>query len=148
MPSKIAPRNYPYPAYDVDRSGFVKLRTLEFFVLNEGWHTPERFRREVALNKWEDMFPRTLAVQMRFLRYTRLGLLARRRVGRHYEYAITMNGERRWVHMLKTRGLLEPEKAKTLQEKNMVSIRREKVHELLEKHELKLEEKLRRSLAE
>jgi hypothetical protein len=148
LPSKARPRRYPYPAYDVDRSGFVKLRTLEFFVLNESWHTPERFRREVALDKWEDMFPLSNAVEMRFLRYTRLGLLKRRRVGRQYEYAITTVGERRWIYMLKKRGLLEPEKAKTLGEKNLATMRREKVLELLKRHLANGEERLRRSLEE
>jgi uncharacterized protein YwgA len=117
----------------VDHSGLVKLRTLEFFVMNEGWHTPEGFRSEVALDKWEDIFPYSKAVQMRFLRYTRLGLLERRKVGRKYEYEITVRGERRWIHMLRGQGLLEPEKAKTLEEKNLVSMRRERALELLKR---------------
>jgi hypothetical protein len=137
------PRKYPYPAYDVDHSGLVKLRTLEFFVLNEGWHTPEGFRSDASLDKWEDIFPYSKAVQMRFLRYTRLGLLERKKVSRNYEYEITMRGEQRWIHMSRRRGLLEPEKAKNLEEKNLVSMRRERALELLKKHKMIVEEKLR-----
>ncbi|HYB75714.1 MAG TPA: hypothetical protein VEC08_02025 [Nitrososphaerales archaeon] len=142
MSRNFKSKRYPYPSYDVDLTGFVKIRTLEFFVMNQGWHTPERFQREVALGKWEDLYPLSRAVEMRFLRYTRSDLLERRKTGRRYEYTITRKGEQRWIYLLKKRGLLDPERAKTLQEKNLVSTRREVVLALLEKHKMNLEEKL------
>lgn len=147
MPSKGGVRRYPFPPYDLDQASIVRLRTLEFFVFNEGWHTAEELRGDVVLGKWEPLFPRSMAVQIRFLRYTRSGLLERKRRGHHYEYAITMKGERRWIYLLRSRGLLEPERAETLEEKNLVSTRREAVESILEKHKENLEEKLRRSRA-
>ena len=144
MPSRDGTRRYPYPAYDADRTGLVRVSTLEFFVFNEGWHTAEELRSEILLEKWPALFPFSKAISIRFLRYTRSGLLERRRKGHHYGYAITMKGERRWIYLLRSRGLLDPQRAGTLEEKNLVSTRREAVETILEKHKANLEEKLRR----
>jgi hypothetical protein len=147
LPRKGGIRRYPFPSYDPEQSSIVKLKSLEFFVFNEGWHTAEELREKVLFEKWQPIFPLSKAIPTRFLRYTRSGLLERRRRGHHYEYAITMKGEKRWIYFLRRRGLLEPEKAKTLEERNLVSTRREAVEATLEKHKASLEEKLRMSRA-
>ena len=143
MPVRARLKRYPFPVWDVDRTGNVKRRTLEFFVFNEGWHTAERIRREPGLDTWEDIYPDTRAVSIRLLRYTRAGLLQRREIRPHwYEYTITMEGERRWMFLAKKFGLLDPEKAKTVAERKEALERREEKVELLEKHEVELTEKL------
>ena len=143
MPARARLKRYPFSTWDVDRTGSVKRRTLEFFVFNEGWHTAERVRREPGFDTWEDIFPDSKAVPMRLLRYTRMGLLQRREISWHcYEYAITMEGERRWMFLAKKLGFLDSEKAKTVAGRNEALERREEKIELLEKHEVELTEKL------
>ena len=58
-----------------------------------------------------------------------------------------MEGERRWIYLAKEQGLLDPARARTVAEKNEALERREEMIELLEKHEVELEERLR-SIAE
>ena len=136
-------RRYPYPpSYRVDRSGYVKLRTLESFVLGEPWQTCKSFLDDVTSEKLESLFPHTATVQMRFIRYTRAGLLERRRVGKEYEYGITVKGEKRWIFLAGKMGLLDPDKGNTPLEKSMAERRRSAAIGLLEKRKLVVQEKL------
>lgn len=89
------------------------LNTLEYFALTNSWSTKKMFLEDPAVASWENPLPGT-RINVRLMRYTRAGLLHRRRTkGRYeYEYKLAPKGLDRFVFVLKDRGLLDPAKAK------------------------------------
>jgi hypothetical protein len=91
-------RKYPVPNADVDLSGVVKEQTLEYFLLNPGWHRTVEIRRDSYLT--DIVSPEeSRAIQMRLVRYTRQGLLERRKRTNGFEYQISMKGEDRLFYL-------------------------------------------------
>lgn len=68
--------------------------TLEYFAYHPGWHASKQVEKDLMLGRLK-MPEQSRAIQMRLLRYSRQGLLARRRVERGYEYRLTTKGENR-----------------------------------------------------
>jgi len=97
------------------------LNTLEYFAVAGSWRTKKQFLGDPVVATWENPMSGT-RVNVRLLRYTRAGLLQRRRTVKWYEYEywLTFKGVDRYVFMLKRRGLLEPANAKTEDEKEMM----------------------------
>ena len=121
MPGGDREKKYPFPTYEVDLSGNIMLNTLEHFAHTLQWHTKKQFLRDPMVTDWENPTPGK-RVNVRLLRYARAGLLSRRkREGRYeYEYRLSPKGEDRYIYMLKSRGLLNPNNAKTPEEKETV----------------------------
>lgn len=121
MPRGDREKKYPFPTYEVDLSGGVMLNTLEHFAHTTRWHTKKQFLRDPMVADWEIPTPGK-RVNVRLLRYTRAGLLSRRRrEGRYeYEYRLSPKGEDRYIYILKSGGLLDPGNAKTPEEKELM----------------------------
>jgi len=64
---------------NLDRSGRVKADTLEFFATKPGWHSPSDLRVDPVLGAIYPRFPDNKSIQMRLMRYSRLGILKRRK---------------------------------------------------------------------
>lgn len=94
------------------------LNTLEHFAHTTRWHTKKQFLKDPKVADWKSPAPGK-RVNVRLLRYTRAGLLSRRRrEGRYeYEYRLSPKGVDRYIYMLKDRGPLDPGKAETPEEK-------------------------------
>ncbi|MGD1055356.1 MAG: hypothetical protein ABR867_04655 [Nitrososphaerales archaeon] len=112
----------------------TKARTLEFYVLHEGWHRPKELIENALAGERESLPPERSSVKVRHLRYFRLGLLERRRARRGFEYTITTRGEKRLLHLWKSRGYLDPARAVTPLEREKLIYRKEVAILLLEKH--------------
>ena len=95
------PRKFPLSLSPEDpESNTTKRDTLEYFAYNQGWHSPRDLEeggdpRLSSIRSPEE----SKAIQMRLLRYSRQGLLSRRRRNRGYEYAISMKGEDRLFYL-------------------------------------------------
>jgi hypothetical protein len=113
-----------FPTFEVDLSGDIMMKTLEHFAFTRKWHTKEQFLRDPAVAEWENPTPGT-RINVRLLRYTRAGLLSRRRnkLKHQYEYRLSPKGEDRYIYMLKDRGLLDPANAKSALEKETMLTR-------------------------
>jgi hypothetical protein len=95
------------PLVNLDRSGRVKADTLEFFATKPGWHSPSDLRVDPVLGAIYPRFPDNKSIQMRLMRYSRLGILKRRRAGRKYFYSITQAGKKRLVYFWEKLGYLD-----------------------------------------
>lgn len=120
------------------------IKTLEHFAFTREWHTKEQFLEDPTVAEWENPTPGT-RVNVRLLRYTRAGLLSRRRNERkyQYEYRLSPKGEDRYIYMLKDRGLLNPANAKSMLEKETMLIRLAAVKLLRNLRKADLESELR-----
>ncbi|MGD0319343.1 MAG: hypothetical protein ABSB56_06595 [Nitrososphaerales archaeon] len=145
MPRENRVRKYPFPTFEVDLSGSIKLRTLEHFAYASTWHTRKQFLKDPVVAEWENLTPGK-RTNVRLLRYYRAGLLNRRRKeGRYeYEYRLSPKGEDRYIYMLKSRGLLDPTKAKNPDEKELALNRLAVVKLLLMRQRRRLESGLAR----
>jgi hypothetical protein len=98
---------------------------------------------DLVVASWENPTPGT-RVNVRLLRYTRAGLLERRRTRKRtrkryeYEYMLLPKGLDRYIFKLKSRGLLNPTNAKTVDQKEMMLNRIAVVRLLLEKRKEEL----------
>jgi hypothetical protein len=136
-------KKYPFPTFGVDLSGDIMLGTLEYFAYAGGWRTKKQFLEDFGVASWENPTPGT-RVNVRLLRYTRAGLLERRRTRKktrkryEYEYMLSPKGLDRYIFKLKSRGLLNPTNAKTVDQKEMMLNRIAVVRLLLEKRKEEL----------
>ena len=132
-------KKYPFPTFGVDLSGDIMLGTLEYFAYAGGWRTKKQFLEDLEVASWENPTPGT-RVNVRLLRYTRAGLLERRKKKKkyEYEYRLSSKGLDRYIFMLKSRGLLNPTNAKTAEQKEMMLNRIAVVRLLLEKRKEEL----------
>lgn len=98
-------RRYSRPIIDVDRSGMIKLSTLQSLIFE--WKSAKELGKNPLFlsNPYRSGW-RCLSI--RLLRYTREGLLQRRRVGRCYEYKISLKGEDRLCYLWDKFGSLSP----------------------------------------
>jgi hypothetical protein len=110
---------------NLDRSGRVKADTLEFFATKPGWHSPSDLRVDPVLGAIYPRFPDNKSIQMRLMRYSRLGILKRRRAGRKYFYSITQAGKKRLVYFWEKLGYLDQANATTEKERNLFDARLE-----------------------
>jgi len=116
----------------------AKLQTLEYFVLTPGWHSAEEVQNDSLASRWEGAAPESRSVKMRLLRYSRMGLLAKTKVGRRWEYSVTTKGEERLLHLWRAGGLLDPHKANTNLDREEIATRLEVELILLDRHEREL----------
>jgi len=142
-------KKYPFPTFEVDLSGDIMLNTLEHFAFTNEWNTKKQFLEDPVVAGWENPEPGT-RVNVRLMRYTRAGLLQRRRSGGkyEYEYRLSPKGLNRYVFMLKSRGLLDPSNAKTPEDKETMLNRIAVVKMLLAREVDRLKSKLSRPYAE
>jgi hypothetical protein len=91
-------RKFPLSPKDAEEASAVKRDTLEYFAYIHGWHSPQELEEDPVLAGSQSP-DKSRAIQMRLLRYSRQGLLSRRRAPRGYEYEITMKGEDRLFHL-------------------------------------------------
>jgi hypothetical protein len=91
-------RKFPLSLKDHEEASVVKRDTLEYFAYSHGWHTPQELEEDPLLAGPQSP-NKSRAIQMRLLRYSRQGLLSRRRAPRGYEYEITMKGEDRLFYL-------------------------------------------------
>jgi hypothetical protein len=89
---------FPLPTF-VDRSGRIKQHTLESFLLHSGWHKPNELVDDPALGVMWEPAASSRKIQMRLTRYTRQGLLSRRKARRGYEYSLARGGENRLMYL-------------------------------------------------
>jgi hypothetical protein len=134
-----------YPPYlPREPAGRVKLETLEFFAYSAGWHRPAELRQDILAPKGDLLVQGTRRVEVRLLRYTRMGLLERRRASeshagtRGYEYRLTLKGEKRLLYIWKDMGFLNQDKAKSLEDLKIIQIRLDLKDLILKKHLEKL----------
>lgn len=97
---------------DVDRSGRVKMDTLETVYLVQSfkdWCTVEDVYLELEYVAASPFESGRRGVSMRLLRYKRQGLLIRRKIGgRLTEYKLSQKGENRLIYFWKKFNLLDP----------------------------------------
>lgn len=97
---------------DIDRSGRVKMDTLEIVYLVqsvEDWCTVEDVYQELEEMATSPFESGRRGVSMRLLRYKRQGLLIRRKIGgRLTEYKLSQKGEDRLIYFWKKFKLLKP----------------------------------------
>jgi hypothetical protein len=129
--SESKARRPSVPLVNLDRSGRVKADTLEFFATKPGWHSPSDLQLDPLLGAIYSRFPDNKSIQMRLLRYCRLGILKRKRVGRRYLYSITRVGKKRLVYLWEKLGYLNQANATTEKEGNLFDARREVVISIL-----------------
>ena len=99
----------------VDRSGIIKIKTLENLVFNgiQNWVSA----KELSMNPVFDAYPylsgwRCLSIRLQ--RYWRQGLLERKRFGRCFKYRITFKGAQRLCYLWRKHGLLSSPKDASL----------------------------------
>jgi hypothetical protein len=109
---------------DLDRSGRVKADTLWYFYSTPGQHASRDLLLSPALGALYSQFLENRSIQMRLLRYCKLGILSRERVGRGYLYSITETGKKRLVYLWEKLGDLDQTKAVTEPERKAIEARR------------------------
>lgn len=139
MPEEHRERKFPIPSLPASGFNESKMATLAYFAVTPGWHPQAQVKNDSLASNLERLIPRSKSVPMRLLRYTNQGLLMRRKGKRGYEYAITMRGEERLLHLWRSKGLLDPDKAKTEDEMNAVYTRLRLERFLLERYSLELD---------
>jgi len=98
-------RKYPIPLMKIDRSGMIKLLTLETLIFE--WKSAKEllndsiFETYIYLSDWR-------CLSMRLLRYYRQGLLQRKKVGHCYKYKLSIKGEDRLYYLWNKFNLLSP----------------------------------------
>lgn len=144
LPREDIEKKLKFPTFEVDLSGDIMIKTLEHFAFTRKWHTKEQFLADPAVAEWENPTPGT-RVNVRLLRYTRAGLLNRRRnEGRYeYEYRLSPKGVDRYIYMLKDRGLLNPANVKSALERETMLLRLAVVKLLRNQRKVDLESELR-----
>jgi hypothetical protein len=100
------------------------LKTVEHFAFNKGWITKKQFLADLGVATWENPRPGT-RLNVRLMRYTRSGLLQRRRTKQRYEYEYRLSpkGLDRYIYLLTSRGLLDAVHARTNNEKESMLTR-------------------------
>ena len=89
-------RKYPIPLMKIDRSGMIKLLTLENLIFE--WKSAKEllndsiFETYIYLSDWR-------CISMRLIRYYRQGLLRRKKVGHCYKYKLSIKGEERLYYL-------------------------------------------------
>lgn len=116
----------------------AKLQTLEYFVVTPGWHSAEEVQNDSLASRWEGAAPESRSVKMRLLRYSRMGLLAKTKVGRRWKYRVTTRGEERLLHLWRAGGLLDPHRASTSLEREEVATRLQVERVVLDREEREL----------
>jgi hypothetical protein len=145
LPKEDREKKYSFPTFKVDLSGAIMLQTLEHFAFTSGWSTKKQFLEDPTVAAWENPTSGT-RVNVRFLRYTRAGLLQRRRTGGRYEYEyrLSSKGVDRYVFMLKSGHLLDPAFAKTPEDRDRM-LNRLAVTKLLRRQQIiRLESQLQK----
>lgn len=131
-------RKFPSPSLSTPAFNESKMATLAYFAVTPGWHPQAQVKNDRLASDLERLIPRSKSVPMRLLRYTKQGLLMRRRGRRGYEYTITRRGEEWLLHLWRSKGLLDPDKAETEDEMKAVYIRLRLERVLLERYNLEL----------
>lgn len=125
---------YKVPVVDIDRSGTVKAQTLSYFSTYEGWYSAKELLKHPRLGRYLSKVPDDRAIQMRLLRYSKLGILERRKVSREYQYRITTAGEKRMLYLWEKLGYLDPSRANTDLQKKLMRLRLEIATSIRSKH--------------
>lgn len=102
-------RKFPQPLMHVDKSGIIKVKTLEFFVFDytHDWKSAKEFSKDPVFEAYLYCSGwRCLSIRLQ--RYWRQGLIDRKRFGRCYKYKLAFKGEQRLCHQWKKLGLLSP----------------------------------------
>jgi len=135
-------RRYPFPSIEPDRSGKVAALTLEYFVSHPASHTATELTEDPTLGNTlaRDMGDKALMV--RLLRYSRQGLLRRKREGGQYRYEITRRGEKRMIYLWERSGLLDPANVDSDAAREEMKLRLELVKSILKMQERKLKEEI------
>lgn len=102
-------RRYPVLLEPIDRTGRVKADTLEFFVRKSEPCTAKELYKDSYLTP--PLRNGGRSVEIRLLKYCRMGLLLRERNGRAYRYSITTEGETRLMYLWERLGYLTPDPA-------------------------------------
>jgi len=112
-------RKFPVAQKDADPPGLAKKDTLEFFLINPGWHPPSDLKDDPVLGS---LLPpeESRAIQMRLMRYVRQGILIRRKASRGFEYKLTLKGEDRVFYLWDKFGDTNPERELTFEEENRI----------------------------
>lgn len=137
MPREDVERKYPFPSYTVEPNE-AKLQTLEYFVVTPGWHSAEEVRNDSLASGWEGAAPESRSVKMRLMRYSRMGLLAKMKKGRRFDYRVTTRGQERLLHLWRARGLLDPHRVNTNLEREEILTRLEVERIVLDREEREL----------
>jgi len=116
----------------IDRSGQVKARTLEFFVINAGPHKAKELYSDPGVAS--PLVKEGRSIEIRLLKYCRMGLLRRERDGRAYKYTITTEGEDRLRHLWDRLGYLNPILAGTEEDRDVLRKRLRTCIALTDKH--------------
>jgi hypothetical protein len=100
------------------------METLEYFLLNPGWSHTWTIRLSPELSSVVMGEEESHAIQMRILRYSRQGLLERRKSSGHrgFEYSITIKGEDRLFYLWEKMGKTRAEDNMTEEEKQTSKI--------------------------
>ncbi len=136
-------RRFPVPRFGVDRTGATKSRSLEFFALDTSWHSAREFCSSPIANEFLGL-EALKTVEMRLLRYSRAGLVKRRRRKRGYEYSISLLGEERLVYLWERLGYLNPSTATGAGDKEVMRSRLKIAVFLAKKHSEERSAQLRR----
>lgn len=131
------------PRFEVDRTGATKARTLEFFALDQSWYSAKEFCTSPTANEFLGL-EALKTVEMRLLRYARVGLLKRRTRERGYEYSISLLGEERLVYLWERLGYLNESAASTAGDREVLRSRLKLAAFLAGKHSDERSAKLRR----
>ena len=130
-----ANRGYPFSNTKPDRSGKVKMETLEYFHSHPGGHSATDMLEDPVIGAKPTNDGGNTALRIRLMRYTRQGLLKRIWDMGEYRYDISEIGEKRLIHLWEHQGLLNPEGAHTLKEIDSAITRLEDVRSILERLE-------------
>jgi hypothetical protein len=137
-------RRYPFPGFEPDRSGEVAALTLKYFVTHPTSHTATELTKDPILGNMLARDRGDRALRVRLLRYSRQGLLLRKRERREYHYEITKFGENRLIHLWERAGLLDPAKADSEVAREEMKVRLELVRSILKAQEKQLTEEIER----
>jgi hypothetical protein len=140
-------QRYPIHWEPIDRTGSIKAGTLEFFIMNPGPHKAlELYTAPLLASPIMQVGKKS--IEVRLLQYYRAGLLRRRREKRAYLYSITTEGEARLMYLWERLGYLDPVKARSDDEKELVKQRVKVCISLIDGQLNKLEQRLSATRAE
>lgn len=144
MPGNIekTERRYPFPSFEPDRSGEVAALTLKYFVTHPTSHTATELTKDPILGNMLARDRGDRALRVRLLRYSRHGLLRRKRERGEYHYEITKFGENRLIYLWERAGLLDPAKADSDGAREEMKVRLELVRSILKAQEKQLVEEI------
>ena len=137
-------RRYPFPNFEPDRSGEVAALTLEYFVTHPTSHTATELTKDPVLGNTLARDQGDRALRVRLLRYSRQGLLRRKRERGQYHYEVTRRGENRLIHLWERAELLDPAKADSEAAREEMKARLELVKSILKAQEKQLLEEIER----